>query len=224
VIAGFPVLVVDDHQLFAAALAIALQARGLDAHVCPTAQPLGVLAEAGARSPGLVLLDLNLGLDEEGRRIDGTELIGRLTEDGWTVVVLTGYQHAERHAAAALAGAVSVVDKSAPLPTLVELVETIAAGRQPMTPQERRTWLAEQRRLHAALERRAERLARLSPREREVLQALAEGRRAGAIAQAGGVSVATVRSQIRSVLGKLEVGSQLEAVALVREAEARARG
>ena len=118
----------------------------------------------------------------------------------------------------------SVVDKSAPLPTLVELVETIAAGRQPMTPQERRTWLAEQRRLHAALERRAERLARLSPREREVLQALAEGRRAGAIAQAGGVSVATVRSQIRSVLAKLTVGSQLEAVALVREAEARGRG
>jgi two-component system nitrate/nitrite response regulator NarL len=30
------------------------------------------------------------------------------------------------------------------------------------------------------------------------------------------VSVATVRSQIRSILAKLEVGSQLEAVALAR--------
>lgn len=216
---GYPVLVVDDHQLFGSALTIALQIRGLDAHLCPTTEPAGVLAEAAARTPGVVLLDLHLGNDEAGRPIDGTALVSRLAEDGWTVVVVTGYQRPERHAAAALAGAAAVVDKSAPFTTLVELVDAIAAGRQPMTPQERRSWLAEQRRLHAALERRAERLALLSVREREVLQELATGRRPHVIATTAGVSIATVRSQIRSVLAKLGVGSQLEAVALLREAD-----
>jgi len=54
----------------------------------------------------------------------------------------------------------------------------------------------------------------LTPREREVLSALAKGQRAEAIASESGVSSATVRSQIRSVLAKLGVNSQLEAVAL----------
>ena len=46
---------------------------------------------------------------------------------------------------------------------------------------------------------------------------LAEGLRAAAIAERLVVSMPTVRTQIRSILTKLEVGSQLEAVALLRQ-------
>lgn len=53
--------------------------------------------------------------------------------------------------------------------------------------------------------------------QREVLDRLVEGRRAAAIAAEFVVSLTTVRSQIRSILLKLQVRSQLEAVALVRE-------
>ncbi len=49
-----------------------------------------------------------------------------------------------------------------------------------------------------------------------ILAELARGRRAQAVADHYVVSLATVRTQIRSVLSKLEVGSQLEAVALYR--------
>jgi DNA-binding NarL/FixJ family response regulator len=45
------------------------------------------------------------------------------------------------------------------------------------------------------------------------------GRRPATIAQEFVVSVATVRSQIRSILAKLEVSSQLEVAALVRRHE-----
>ena len=48
-------------------------------------------------------------------------------------------------------------------------------------------------------------------------QRLAQGRRAHAIAEEFSVSVATVRTQIRAILGKLEVGSQLEAVSLLHD-------
>jgi DNA-binding CsgD family transcriptional regulator len=48
-----------------------------------------------------------------------------------------------------------------------------------------------------------------------VLAGLAQGQRAESLAAAAVVSEATVRSQIRSVLAKLGVNSQLEAVALV---------
>ena len=59
------------------------------------------------------------------------------------------------------------------------------------------------------------RLARLSGREREVLELLAEGCRAAAVAERLVMPVATVRGQIRDILATLEVGSQLEAVALL---------
>lgn len=54
----------------------------------------------------------------------------------------------------------------------------------------------------------------LTPREQEVLAGLAEGRSAEAIAAELVVSLATVRSHIRAVLQKLEVNSQVAAVAL----------
>jgi DNA-binding NarL/FixJ family response regulator len=59
---------------------------------------------------------------------------------------------------------------------------------------------------------------RLTPREEEVLAALVDGEPAVAIAGRATVSEATVRSHIRSVLTKLGVGSQLQAVAKARHA------
>ena len=61
-----------------------------------------------------------------------------------------------------------------------------------------------------------QKLAQLTKRERQVLDALVAGKRAKVIAEESYVSIATVRSQIRSILAKLNVRSQLEAVALVK--------
>jgi DNA-binding CsgD family transcriptional regulator len=54
----------------------------------------------------------------------------------------------------------------------------------------------------------------LSPRQREVLELLAEGIQARQIADRLGLSEATVRNHIRIVLRKLDSHSQLEAVAV----------
>jgi DNA-binding NarL/FixJ family response regulator len=86
-----------------------------------------------------------------------------------------------------------------------------------MTEVEHREWVDRHRRYLARERELSRRLARLSRREREVLELLAEGQRAAAIAARLVVSMPTVRTQIRSILTKLEVSSQLEAVALLRQ-------
>jgi DNA-binding CsgD family transcriptional regulator len=58
---------------------------------------------------------------------------------------------------------------------------------------------------------------RLTPKESQVLADLMAGRSAKSIARASGVSEATVRTHIRSVLAKFGVNSQLAAVVLARD-------
>lgn len=61
-------------------------------------------------------------------------------------------------------------------------------------------------------------IAALSPKEMEVLVALYEGDPVQVIARRSGVSESTVRSQVRSLLRKLDASSQIQAVATYREA------
>jgi DNA-binding NarL/FixJ family response regulator len=63
-------------------------------------------------------------------------------------------------------------------------------------------------------------LSFLTPRELEVLRALSVGASTAHIAQDLGISVATVRSYVKSLLGKLGVHSRLEAVTLLLNGEA----
>lgn len=58
---------------------------------------------------------------------------------------------------------------------------------------------------------------RLTPRETQVLADLTAGRSAKSIARASGLSEATVRTHIRSVLAKFGVNSQLAAVVMARD-------
>jgi DNA-binding NarL/FixJ family response regulator len=58
-------------------------------------------------------------------------------------------------------------------------------------------------------------LEQLSPREREILDALAAGQRVGNIAQAFGISAFTVRNHLKAIFRKLGVHSQVELLAQV---------
>jgi DNA-binding NarL/FixJ family response regulator len=58
----------------------------------------------------------------------------------------------------------------------------------------------------------------LTAREGEVLGELMRGKSADTIAEESVVSVATIRTQIRSILSKLSVNSQLAAVARAQQA------
>jgi DNA-binding NarL/FixJ family response regulator len=217
--AGPTILIVDDHDLVGTSLAFTLSAEGLSARRSGAVDVPGVLAEAADLPVGLALLDLDLGRDRSGRRFDGVDLVAPLTARGWRCIVLSSTVDRSRIGAALAAGALAAVSKQAPLPLLLGKVRAALAGLPVMAAEVR------QRLIDSFLARDAERreisekLERLTRREREVLAELARGRRAQAVADQYVVSLATVRTQIRSVLNKLEVGSQLEAVALYRKGQ-----
>jgi DNA-binding NarL/FixJ family response regulator len=203
-----PVLVIDDHAIVATSLVLALRGQGIPARRCPVTSEAEIIAEAESGDQrGLVLLDMDLGLD-----VDGADLVLPLKAAGWRVLVVTGSSSRNRIAAAIVAGAIGWVSKTAPFEQLVQAAAAAVHGKSMLSEQERR----ELYELNRGDQDRTRLLDRLTTREREVLDRLAAGQRAAKVAEEFVVSVATVRSQIRSILAKLEVGSQLEAVALAR--------
>jgi DNA-binding NarL/FixJ family response regulator len=132
----------------------------------------------------------------------------------WTVLVVRDSGDEDRVAAAIAAGAAGAVAKSSSLRNLLLMVLAASAGHPVITERERHAWLARHRDRLAQQRERSRRFERLSAREREVLALMSQGHRATAIAEQFVVSLATVRTQIRAILVKLEVNSQLEAVAL----------
>jgi DNA-binding NarL/FixJ family response regulator len=213
------VLIVDDHDLVGTSLAFSLCAEGLRARRAAAVDVVGVLAEAAEVPTGLALLDLDLGRDRNGRRFDGVDLVAPLTERGWRCIVLSSTADRARVGAALAAGALAAVPKQAPLPLLLGKVRAALAGLPVMSTDARDRLIESFRARDAERREISEKLERLTRREREVLAELAKGRRAQAVADQYVVSLATVRTQIRSVLSKLEVGSQLEAVALFRRGQ-----
>lgn len=213
---SYPVRIVDDHELFSTSLAMALRSEGVDAQVLRVDKIPEFLRGRGGRS-GLVVLDLDLGRAADGRWVNGADLVEDLRASGWKVLVVSGSVDQPGVAAAIAAGAIGSVPKSRSFDELLCAVISAADGAAVMTDDERRKWLEHHRRFLAQERDLARRLGRLSVREREVLELLADGTRAAAIAEHFVVSMPTVRTQIRSVLAKLEVSSQLEAVALFRQ-------
>jgi len=207
------VLVVDDHELFGESLKIALSASHIDTLRAPDLSPAELLLLTDRFEPHVVLLDLQLG-----GGLSGIDLVEPLRDRRAHVVMVTGINDPAELGACLHAGALSVVSKAVPLESLVRAVAEALEGRSVNDPAER----AHFGEALAVAQRRKTQLdamfGALTNAEREVFAGLAHGRSAETIARLRVVSVRTVRSQIEAILAKLEVNSQLAAVALANEA------
>jgi DNA-binding NarL/FixJ family response regulator len=215
---GTAVLLVDDHALFAQAVRISLRAAGIAAEHAVPRSGAQIIEAAAAAAPATVLLDLRLGTGEDGEPLDGVDLVGPIAATGCRVVVVTGETGDAAWGAALEQGAVAVLPKDIALPELVTVVSAVAAGETVLDEGRRQDLLAAARRARSEEDARLSPFTQLSRREDEVLRALADGKSAVAIATEAYVSEATVRTQIRAVLTKLGVSSQLQAVAVARRA------
>lgn len=205
------VLLVDDHASARQPLAI-LIAREPDMTVVAQA---GSLAEARAALVGteIDIAVVDLGLPDG----DGVELVGDVcaANPNGAVLVLTAETDRRHLARAVEAGASGVLNKAAALDEILGAVRRLAAG-EPLLSARELLELLDLLRL-AGREREQERdanaaLARLTAREREVLQAVAEGLSDKEIAGRLYISGKTVRSHVASILAKLGVESRLQAV------------
>jgi DNA-binding NarL/FixJ family response regulator len=208
------VLLVDDHHLLAQTMAIALGPHGVAATLAPLHSPAAVLEAAEEDAYDLVLLDLDLG----GALGDGADLVPGLVATGSRVLVVTGTTNEGAVGRALELGAIGAVSKALPFDRLLPTVVAAARGEAVMDLEARRSLLREARETRRAQQELRAPFEQLSQREDEVLRALGDGWCVTEIAAAAYVSEATVRSQVRGVLTKLGVTSQLAAVAAARRA------
>lgn len=213
------VLVVDDHALFADCLALVLRMQGFERvdTVTEDIRRERVLAVAAALRPEVVLLDLHLGTAGLG-----TGLIAPLKALPTRVLVLSASQDRRLLAECLEEGADGLFDKARSFEQLVDDLEEAAMGRSVLVDEARTVLLDELRQHRRAEHARRRPLEGLTPREAEILSELMGGKQAEQIAEEGAVAPSTVRTQIKSILRKLGVNSQLAAVALAHSAGWRA--
>jgi two-component system nitrate/nitrite response regulator NarL len=207
------VVIVEDHVLFAESLELALTIEGYDVRRVPVpdaeTSPAALLRSVSRLNPRVVLLDLDLGTFGDAER-----LITPLAKAGVNVVVVTASTEQARWGEAVRLGARKVLSKSRPLNDILATVRRINQGLRVMEREEREELLEVWGKERAHLAAARSRLELLTIRERQVLAHLMEGNTVREIAAEGCVSEATVRTQVKSILAKLEVTSQLAAAGL----------
>ncbi len=202
------ILLVEDHASFRQTLAFVFD-RESEFEVVAQA---GSLAEARQVIEGL---EVDLGvMDLSLPDGEGVELIKdlRATNPQFAALVLTASLDRAEHARAVESGAAGILHKSAGVEEIMEATRRLAEGETLLSQEE----LIDLLRL-AGQSREEEREARASieqitPREREVLQALAEGLSNKEIAAKLHVSVDTERTHMMNILNKLNVHSRLQAL------------
>jgi len=203
-------MVVDDHDTFRDPLAFMLE-REPDLTVVARPRSLSEAREdlqSAEHAVNVAIVDLSL---PDG---SGTDLIRELrsSHPRAMALVLSATTDKEHLASAIEAGAAGVMHKSAPMSDLVEAVRRLAVGEQLLSQQEvieALRFIGRVREIHREAQFAID---RLTPREREVLQALAEGWSDREIAARLHVGVGTVHSHVTNILSKLEVSSRLQAL------------
>lgn len=112
------------------------------------------------------------------------------------------------------AGAAGFLDKNVCIDDLLDTIRAAAAGEVLVDPAVLASLLPELAAQRQVAHDAKARLARLTAREREILDLMASGCRNEAIASRLFISQPTVRTHAQNILSKLGVHSQLEAVAL----------
>ena len=143
----------------------------------------------------------------------GLDILGEIYErnPGAAAVILTGSIRPESRALAVAAGAAGFLHKSTSVGEIVSAIRNIASGQSLFSPAEAMALIREAAQHHANIQARLRTLDQLTPRERDVLRALACGLDNQAIADRLCLSTATVRTHVVHVLEKLNVDSRLQA-------------
>ena len=200
------VLLVDDHATFREPLAFMFD-REPEFEVTAEA---GSLAEARGMLDGVDLAVVDLDLPDG----DGTDLIGdlRAANPHGAVLVLTATADREAYAKAVEAGAAGVLHKSVRIKEVVDAARRLVTGEPLFSPNEvvELLQLAGRRREQNYQAQRA--VESLTPREREVLEALAAGLSDKEISERLHVGIGTVRNHVVSIFNKIGVHSRLQAL------------
>ncbi len=193
------ILLVDDHPVVREGLAAVLA----DLPGLEVVGGAGTAAEAvllaRERRPDIVLLDLALP-DRDG--LSALPLLREAAPDA-RVLVFTAYETEEQVVGAVREGASGYLLKGAPADEIARAIRAVYVGGAYLQP-----------RIAAHVLGCARPAARLSPRERQVLQLVADGCANKQIANALGITERTAKYHVTSLLTKLGAENRAQAVAI----------
>ena len=187
------VLIVDDHPVVRQGLRALLEVQDDIMVVGEAGDGRAAVSLATSLSPDIVLLDLKLP------GMDGIAALQPLSAAGLRVLVLTSATDPAAASQAVRAGAAGVLYKDIDPDALVRAIRSVHDGNVLLAPEA------------ASALVRGSAANTLTPREREVLAAIAEGRSNREIARLLRVSEKTVKAHVSSVLAKLGVQDRTQA-------------
>lgn len=197
------VLIVDDDEAMRRSMAFLFASVGLEAESFAQADTfLERLAAGGPMRPGALVLDVRMP------GMSGLELQRILVERDFPlpIVIVTGHGDVPMAVAALKAGAHDFIEKPFKEQYLLDMVEgAIRLSRERLAKVERRRSVGE-------------RLARLSRREREVLDGVLAGKPNKVVAFELDLSIKTIEAYRASVMTKMEAGSLAELARMVADA------
>jgi two-component system nitrate/nitrite response regulator NarL len=204
------ILMIDDHAVLRAGLRMIIESRMGMVVVGEAENRRESLAAIANETPDIILLDLDLG-DENGLDLL-PELIAAVPDA--RIILLTGLRDPEVQRRAILLGAMGLVSKQKAADTVIRAIEKVYAGEVWLDRAMIASILNDRINTSAALDQNAEALqiAKLTEREREVIQLIGEGIKNRQIAERMYISEATVRHHLTSVFAKLGVADRFELV------------
>jgi DNA-binding NarL/FixJ family response regulator len=191
-------VIAEDSVLLRAGLIKLLETAGFEV-AAAVGEAEGLLAAVRAHRPDAAIVDVRMppGFTDEGVR---AALVMRREAPEVAVLLLSQYVE-ERYAADLLssgAGGIGYLlkDRVADVSVFLDALRRVAAGGTALDPEVVSQLL---------LRRHADPLGRLTPREREVLAVMAEGRSNAGIAAALVVSESAVAKHINNIFAKLDL-------------------
>ena len=196
-------VIIDDHEALRDGLAVLLGQGGLDVVAAAGNVAAGEDVVEHA-NPDVAIVDIRLP-DGSGIELTRT-LLERRPDLG--VILYTGDADADLLYEGLDSGARGYALKAGSMDELMAAIERVAGGGSYVDPRLDRILLSP---------RATAQVPQLSPREREIMHLMAEGRTAEAIANELNVSVETVRTHVRNVIRKLQARNRVHAIAIALE-------
>lgn len=214
------VLLVDDQPLLRMGFRLILEGEDDIVIAGEAADGLDALAQTAALKPDVVLMDVRMP------KMDGLEATERIAKEHpeTKIIILTTFDLDEYAFSGLQAGASAFLLKDVAPEELVHAVRLVASGDAVVAPRVTARLLETYVRNaghrvpgQAAEPKRDPLLDDLTPREQEVLRALAEGLSNAEIAHRFFLSEATVKTHVRRILTKLHLRDRVQAVVYAYE-------